>query len=210
MFYISGQYYYLNIHTKESQWDIPEKPAEPAQSAGPDRVQCSHLLVKHKDSRRPSSWREDNITRSKDEALDFVKCGYKLFLTMLPLNYKYVVSHKHVILCLRYWQSGPKCNKQLLIFDILRVGFIMRPLMAAKTNRSMLTPTHICKSVRTCSWRHGDRIKALVSEYLPKVKFNWTFRAAISAMFVRLRALVLFSLNYYIFLQVFGIYKTSF
>jgi NIMA-interacting peptidyl-prolyl cis-trans isomerase 1 len=32
-------------------------------------VTCSHLLVKHKDSRRPSSWRQESITKSKDEAL---------------------------------------------------------------------------------------------------------------------------------------------
>lgn len=69
----TGQHYYLNIHTKESQWDTPDKPAEPANTGAPDQVQCSHLLVKHKDSRRPSSWREDNITRSKDEALSLVK-----------------------------------------------------------------------------------------------------------------------------------------
>lgn len=69
-----GQHYYLNVYTKESQWDVPDKPAEPVSSTGPEQVQCSHLLVKHKDSRRPSSWREDNITRSKDEALDMVKC----------------------------------------------------------------------------------------------------------------------------------------
>ncbi|KAI4471079.1 peptidyl-prolyl cis-trans isomerase [Holotrichia oblita] len=69
----TGQYYYLNVHTKESQWDVPEKPAEPATSSGPERVQCSHLLVKHKDSRRPSSWREDNISRTKEDALELVK-----------------------------------------------------------------------------------------------------------------------------------------
>lgn len=62
----------MNIYTKESQWDVPDKPAEPA-SSGPEQVQCSHLLVKHKDSRRPSSWREDNIIRSKEEALDLVR-----------------------------------------------------------------------------------------------------------------------------------------
>ncbi|XP_044752782.1 putative peptidyl-prolyl cis-trans isomerase dodo [Coccinella septempunctata] len=65
----TGQHYYLNVYTKESQWDVPEKPAEP----GPEQVQCSHLLVKHKDSRRPSSWREANITRTKEEALELVK-----------------------------------------------------------------------------------------------------------------------------------------
>lgn len=53
---------------------MPDKAAEPAPSTGPEQVQCSHLLVKHRDSRRPSSWREDNITRSKEEALELVKC----------------------------------------------------------------------------------------------------------------------------------------
>lgn len=42
-------------------------------SSGPEQVQCSHLLVKHQQSRRPSSWREEEITRTKDEALDLVK-----------------------------------------------------------------------------------------------------------------------------------------
>jgi peptidyl-prolyl cis-trans isomerase NIMA-interacting 1 len=32
-------------------------------------VRCRHLLVKHVGSRRPSSWKEENITRSKEEAL---------------------------------------------------------------------------------------------------------------------------------------------
>ncbi|KYN15578.1 Peptidyl-prolyl cis-trans isomerase NIMA-interacting 1 [Trachymyrmex cornetzi] len=85
---IIGQHYYLNIYTKESQWDRPDKPADPSgngKADGPEEVQCSHLLVKHSGSRRPSSWREENITRSKEEALDLVKCicdYYKnIFLT---------------------------------------------------------------------------------------------------------------------------------
>lgn len=68
-------HYYLNLHTKESQWDCPTKPAQPAANApaaagadGDATVQCSHLLVKHSGSRRPSSWREENITRTKAEA----------------------------------------------------------------------------------------------------------------------------------------------
>lgn len=71
----SGQHYFLNIYTKESQWDTPDKPAEPASTGGPEQVQCSHLLVKHKNSRRPSSWREENITRSKEEAMEVLKCN---------------------------------------------------------------------------------------------------------------------------------------
>ncbi|KAL3870655.1 hypothetical protein ACJMK2_038702 [Sinanodonta woodiana] len=69
----TGKEFYLNIYTKESQWDKPTMAAE--QSAA-DTVQCSHLLVKHRESRRPSSWREENITRSKEEALKLLK-GYK-------------------------------------------------------------------------------------------------------------------------------------
>lgn len=68
-----GQHYYLNVYTKESQWDRPEKPAEPVSSSGPEQVQCSHLLVKHNNSRRPSSWREENITRTSEDAVQLVK-----------------------------------------------------------------------------------------------------------------------------------------
>lgn len=71
---VVGQHYYLNVYTKESQWDRPEKPAEPVSSSGPEQVQCSHLLVKHNNSRRPSSWREENITRTSEDAMQLVKC----------------------------------------------------------------------------------------------------------------------------------------
>jgi len=37
------------------------------------KIKCSHLLVKHKDSRRPASWRESNITRTKEEALNRIR-----------------------------------------------------------------------------------------------------------------------------------------
>lgn len=73
-----GQFYYLNIHTKESQWDRPIKAAEPQTGIGPEQVQCSHLLVKHENSRRPSSWREEKITRTKDEALELIKCTHPI------------------------------------------------------------------------------------------------------------------------------------
>ena len=37
------------------------------------KVRASHLLVKHKDSRRPSSWKEGHITRSQEEALQMIE-----------------------------------------------------------------------------------------------------------------------------------------
>jgi len=36
-------------------------------------VSCYHLLVKHKNSRRPSSWRRKEITITKEEALNSIK-----------------------------------------------------------------------------------------------------------------------------------------
>ncbi|KAL1772391.1 peptidyl-prolyl cis-trans isomerase NIMA-interacting 1 [Sigmodon hispidus] len=41
----------------------------------PTRVRCSHLLVKHSQSRRPSSWQQEKISRSKEEALELIN-GY--------------------------------------------------------------------------------------------------------------------------------------
>ncbi|POS86723.1 hypothetical protein EPUL_001392, partial [Erysiphe pulchra] len=48
------------------------------------KIRAIHLLVKHRDSRRPSSWREAEITRSKEDALNVmlaheerIRCGVK-------------------------------------------------------------------------------------------------------------------------------------
>ncbi|CAG8134804.1 unnamed protein product [Penicillium salamii] len=82
--------YYFNPNTKESRWEPPadtdtEKlkiymaqnhtpAARPeASGEGEGKIRCSHLLVKHRDSRRPSSWREADITRSKEEAIEILK-----------------------------------------------------------------------------------------------------------------------------------------
>ena len=62
----TGKTYYFNPETNESQWDKPE-------GASTGKVRASHLLVKHTESRRPASWRQDPITRSKDEALEILK-----------------------------------------------------------------------------------------------------------------------------------------
>ncbi|CAO3678454.1 unnamed protein product [Rhizopus stolonifer] len=58
--------YYYNTVTKESKWDAPALKGEI------DRVRASHLLIKSKESRRPSSWKEEHITRSKEEALQII------------------------------------------------------------------------------------------------------------------------------------------
>lgn len=61
----NGLKYYINSYTNESQWEFPSGPAQSG-----ERVRVRHLLVKHEKSRRPSSWREEIITRTKEEAIN--------------------------------------------------------------------------------------------------------------------------------------------
>ncbi|KFP25180.1 Peptidyl-prolyl cis-trans isomerase NIMA-interacting 1, partial [Colius striatus] len=73
-----GRVYYFNHITNASQWERPSGgrhgPGDPSPlpPGEPSRVRCSHLLVKHNQSRRPSSWRQEKITRTKDEALELI------------------------------------------------------------------------------------------------------------------------------------------
>ncbi|KAM6330538.1 peptidyl-prolyl cis-trans isomerase NIMA-interacting 1 isoform 2-T2 [Alca torda] len=70
----SGRVYYFNHITNASQWERPSGSGKNGQGE-PSKVRCSHLLVKHNQSRRPSSWRQEKITRTKDEALELIN-GY--------------------------------------------------------------------------------------------------------------------------------------
>uniref|UniRef100_A0A673TXK5 Peptidyl-prolyl cis-trans isomerase n=1 Tax=Suricata suricatta TaxID=37032 RepID=A0A673TXK5_SURSU len=74
----SGRVYYFNHITNASQWERPSGNSSSGGKNGqgePTRVRCSHLLVKHSQSRRPSSWRQEKITRTKEEALELIN-GY--------------------------------------------------------------------------------------------------------------------------------------
>ncbi|KAL7273556.1 peptidyl-prolyl cis-trans isomerase Pin1 [Rhizina undulata] len=89
--------YYFNTHTSQSQWEPPKEadqeklkvymaqnysvPAlsmsEGASASNAGKIRCSHLLVKHNQSRRPSSWKQGDadkaeITRTKDEAMEMI------------------------------------------------------------------------------------------------------------------------------------------
>ena len=60
----TGKTYYHNMATGESRWE------RPTSSNRADQVRACHILVKHCDSRRPSSWRQEDITRTKEEAIE--------------------------------------------------------------------------------------------------------------------------------------------
>jgi NIMA-interacting peptidyl-prolyl cis-trans isomerase 1 len=88
-----GLPYYFNTGNRESRWEPPVGTDSEAlkhymsqyhtanmPSDGPTKAQnlegkirCAHLLVKHAGSRRPSSWREADITRSKDDAHSIIR-----------------------------------------------------------------------------------------------------------------------------------------
>lgn len=65
----TGKEYYYNTSTNESQWEIPTDHS----GSNGSSVRASHLLVKHEDSRRPSSWKQEVISRSQAEALNIIK-----------------------------------------------------------------------------------------------------------------------------------------
>jgi len=86
--------YYFNEAQKQSRWEPPsgtdtdklkvymaehhsqlELAPEATGlngNATSGKIRASHLLIKHRDSRRPSSWRQANITRSKEEAIEIL------------------------------------------------------------------------------------------------------------------------------------------
>ncbi|CAJ0749449.1 15789_t:CDS:10, partial [Entrophospora sp. SA101] len=86
--------YYYNRVTKESTWELPrgvdpqsikgysENSAQQLNTIDPvnggaGQIKASHLLVKHRESRRPSSWRQSEITRTKEEAFELIKGYYE-------------------------------------------------------------------------------------------------------------------------------------
>ncbi|KAJ3128573.1 Peptidyl-prolyl cis-trans isomerase NIMA-interacting protein 1 [Nowakowskiella sp. JEL0407] len=66
--------YYFNRATGESQWERPANIENiPVATKMEEQIRASHLLVKHAGSRRPSSWRKEKITITKEEAIQALK-----------------------------------------------------------------------------------------------------------------------------------------
>ncbi|KAI0476834.1 peptidyl-prolyl cis-trans isomerase ssp-1 [Xylaria cf. heliscus] len=56
---------YMATHHSASQGPIAGRPE--------GKIRAAHLLVKHRESRRPASWREAQITRTKEDAMDIIE-----------------------------------------------------------------------------------------------------------------------------------------
>ncbi|KAK4223640.1 protein kinase ssp1 [Podospora fimiseda] len=86
--------YYFNPSEKISRWEppsgadteklkhymaiyhTPKTVASEENNVQAGKIRAAHLLVKHRDSRRPASWKEADITRTKEEALSILQ-GYE-------------------------------------------------------------------------------------------------------------------------------------
>lgn len=64
-----GKMYYINNQTGETTWTKPTSAA----SGESSEVQVFHILKKHRGSRRPASWRNQNITQSKEESIQQIQ-----------------------------------------------------------------------------------------------------------------------------------------
>ena len=65
--------YYFNETTGVTQWDPPTDPATSNSHPNGSKVHAYHILVKHANSRRPSSWRQERITCTENEALEEIR-----------------------------------------------------------------------------------------------------------------------------------------
>jgi hypothetical protein len=62
----------------------------------PIQIKCSHIIVKHRHSRKPYSWRDDKIMRTPKEALAIIKCNllyssdqkFRYELNFVQLDYR--------------------------------------------------------------------------------------------------------------------------
>ncbi|KAI0461200.1 hypothetical protein LJB42_001216 [Komagataella kurtzmanii] len=79
--------YFYNKETQQSSWEPPSGTNLEALGEyikkrlhDPEQVRCAHLLVKHKNSRKPSSWKEPQITRTKEEAIEKLRGFQKQIL----------------------------------------------------------------------------------------------------------------------------------
>ncbi|EJU02632.1 rotamase-domain-containing protein [Dacryopinax primogenitus] len=104
--------YFHNVQTRESTWEPPSHLSDAQLRALPgseylvggvgagggaqtngenEQVRASHLLVKHSGSRRPSSWKNANITLPEAEAREILQ-GYANTIGQDPVKFAQLAS----------------------------------------------------------------------------------------------------------------------
>jgi len=80
--------HHTDINTGKSPEDKHDNNEELFEASKKPSVQvrCSHLLIKHKDSRRPQSWKNENINITKEEAFAKAKQLRDQILEEVSLN----------------------------------------------------------------------------------------------------------------------------
>ncbi|KAG0664263.1 hypothetical protein C6P46_001727 [Rhodotorula mucilaginosa] len=99
--------YFYNSESQQSCWEVPPAltdadltqlpgaqhlsysstaDSDAGSSNNNNKIRASHLLIKHSGSRRPSSWREKEITRSKQDAIEILKQHQKLLKDAVDLR----------------------------------------------------------------------------------------------------------------------------
>jgi NIMA-interacting peptidyl-prolyl cis-trans isomerase 1 len=76
-----------NPKTTSKRQAVDSSSDDKSKRAKVDRVRVRHLLVKHRDSKNPTSWKEKNITRSKEEAYDLV-LKYRNMIEKREVNFE--------------------------------------------------------------------------------------------------------------------------
>jgi NIMA-interacting peptidyl-prolyl cis-trans isomerase 1 len=66
-----GKTYFKNHKTKTTSWTKPVGTLKRPRPDDKDKdIRCRHILLKHTESRKPVTWRGDQVTISKEEAVE--------------------------------------------------------------------------------------------------------------------------------------------
>ncbi|KAA8491136.1 Peptidyl-prolyl cis-trans isomerase NIMA-interacting 1 [Porphyridium purpureum] len=91
---VVGQLNYCHMNTVPDYLTIDvQKQNLAAIRRSSETVEASHLLVKHRGSRRPASWKNDNITISREEALAILK-GFEKQIREGKVDFGELASHE--------------------------------------------------------------------------------------------------------------------
>jgi hypothetical protein len=141
----TGQPYYWHSATKTTQWNKPsllsDSSTSSAKKSKPNGVRASHLLIKHKQSRKPSSWKE----------VSFV---LKLtFVTFTKTKPKIILKHSQIL------QEQKKKRKQFYRNISMSCAQRRRKICARNFSRWRRDTRIARRRKKAAIWDFFDRVK---------------------------------------------------